>query len=330
MKKAVVSNLQLDVAGVRSGLDGGVFGERSVPSLNTLEDGVTGDCLTTLRITRLPFYHVIQNQDLDAHRIIGEICRSTKVYEILKIKDFDQCRTDPLKVSSHPRSSTFSFSSHGKFLSDGTLKRFAAYKYLVCGESQEKATIVRMEGIGEMTFLGPVALKIEQSINLIIQNHGKIRDLLPSMSQPRMIDELTYSFEDDPIVPNTKEMDAVPDALREVAQILTESTVSEEDISKKLRIISQIIYHQDERQLREIWERTFQQENANVRDLFVDCIAASGSHTAVVFLVDLIEQRKLEGFPAVWTLMSSGHSVQYPTIPILRRCKGSYTVRGST
>lgn len=55
------------------------------------------------------------------------------------------------------------------------------------------------------------------------------------------------------------------------------------------------------------------------RDLFVDCIATSGSHTAVVFLVDLIEQRKLEGFPAVWTLMSSGHSVQYPTIPILRR-----------
>lgn len=87
-----------------------------------IKDGVTGDCLTTLRITRLPFYHVIQNQDLDAHKIIGEICRSTKVYEILKIKDFDKCRTDPLKVSSHPRSSTFSFSSHGKFLSDGTLK----------------------------------------------------------------------------------------------------------------------------------------------------------------------------------------------------------------
>lgn len=64
-------------------------------------------------------------------------------------------------------------------------------------------------------------------------------------------------------------MDAVPDALREVAQILTESTVSEEDISKKLRIISQIIYHQDERQLREIWERTFQQENANVRLPFI-------------------------------------------------------------
>lgn len=55
------------------------------------------------------------------------------------------------------------------------------------------------------------------------------------------------------------------------------------------------------------------------RDLFVDCTAASGSHTAAVFLVDLIERRELEGFQAVWTLMSSGHSMQYPKIPTLRR-----------
>jgi hypothetical protein len=40
---------------------------------------------------------------------------------------------------------------------------------------------------------------------------------------------------------------------------------------------------------------------------------------AAVFLVDLIERRELEGFQAVWTLMSSGHSMQYPKIPTLRR-----------
>lgn len=85
---------------------------------------MTGDCFTTLRITRLPFYHVIQNHDLDAHKAIGEICRSTKVFEILKVKDFDQCQNDPLKVSSHPRSSTSSFSPNGKFISDDTLKVF--------------------------------------------------------------------------------------------------------------------------------------------------------------------------------------------------------------
>ena len=37
IKKAVASNLQLDVAGVRSGLDGGVFGERNAPALSSLE-----------------------------------------------------------------------------------------------------------------------------------------------------------------------------------------------------------------------------------------------------------------------------------------------------
>lgn len=36
MKKAVASHLQLDVSGVRSGVDGGVFGERNA-ALNSLE-----------------------------------------------------------------------------------------------------------------------------------------------------------------------------------------------------------------------------------------------------------------------------------------------------
>lgn len=137
------------------------------------------------------------------------------------------------------------------------------------------------------------------------------------------------------------------EALQEVGQTLAESTISEDDISKKLSIISQIISRLDESQLREIWQKTFQPENSTVRllfimmpstylllrltyicmclrflanrDLFVDCTAASGSHTAAVFLVDLIERRELEGFQAVWTLMSSGHSMQYPKIPTLRR-----------
>jgi hypothetical protein len=143
-------------------------------------------------------------------------------------------------------------------------------------------------------------------------------------------------------------VEAVFEALQEVGQTLAESTISEDDISKILSIISQIISRLDESQLREIWQKTFQPENSTVRllfimmpstylllrltyicsmclrflanrDLFVDCTAASGSHTAAVFLVDLIERRELEGFQAVWTLMSSGHSMQYPKIPTLRR-----------
>ena len=79
---------------------------------------MTGDCLATLRITRLPFYQVMQDGDGDKHQVIGDICRTTKVYEITKMKDFDQCRSDPFQTSSNPPSAaTF----HGS-RSDGTLK----------------------------------------------------------------------------------------------------------------------------------------------------------------------------------------------------------------
>lgn len=58
------------------------------------------------------------------------------------------------------------------------------------------------------------------------------------------------------------------EALQEVGQTLAESTISEDDISKILSIISQIISRLDESQLREIWQKTFQSGNATVR-LFI-------------------------------------------------------------
>lgn len=64
-------------------------------------------------------------------------------------------------------------------------------------------------------------------------------------------------------------MEAVFEALQEVGQTLAESTISEDDISKKLSIISQIISRLDESQLREIWQKTFQPGNATVRLLFI-------------------------------------------------------------
>ena len=67
-----------------------------------LKDGVTGDCLTTLRVIQLPYYQAIQNQPVESHQIIAEACRSTKIYEITKVKDFNQCQSDPLQLSMHP------------------------------------------------------------------------------------------------------------------------------------------------------------------------------------------------------------------------------------
>lgn len=55
------------------------------------------------------------------------------------------------------------------------------------------------------------------------------------------------------------------------------------------------------------------------RDLFVDCVAASGSPSAAAFILDLIEERELKGFQALWLLMSSGHSVRQPKVPLLRK-----------
>lgn len=59
-------------------------------------------------------------------------------------------------------------------------------------------TVIRIEGIGELIFSGPIKLKTEQIVSLVIQSRGQIRNLLPSLSQPQVIDDLTFSFEEDP------------------------------------------------------------------------------------------------------------------------------------
>lgn len=123
VKKAAASIVQLDVTGVRSAPDGGVFGERS-SSINSLEvirphneitrhslstryavitkkDAVTGDCLTNLRFTRLPYHRAVRQLATDeGDRVAVELCRSSNIYEIVKTKDFDDCRVDPLHSSS--------------------------------------------------------------------------------------------------------------------------------------------------------------------------------------------------------------------------------------
>ena len=81
---------------------------------------------------------------------------------------------------------------------------------------------------------------------------------------------------------SSKEVQAVFEVLQEVGQTLQESTLSEDDISKKLRIISQIIFRLDESQLREIWRKTFQPGNATVRLLFIMLPSAY-----LLFMVDL-------------------------------------------
>lgn len=71
---------------------------------------------------------------------------------------------------------------------------------MACGESSEKNTIVRMEGVGKLVFSGTIKLKTQQIVSLVILSRGQIRNLLPSLSQPQVIDDLTFSFEEDSTV----------------------------------------------------------------------------------------------------------------------------------
>lgn len=70
---------------------------------------------------------------------------------------------------------------------------------MTCGDSSEKSTIVHMEGVGELLFSGPSRLKTEQIVSLTLGSRGQIRDLLAPLSQPKLLDGLIFSFDDDPV-----------------------------------------------------------------------------------------------------------------------------------
>lgn len=55
-----------------------------------------------------------------------------------------------------------------------------------------------MEGVGELVYTGPVAFKTEQIVSLMLQRRQPIRDLLPPLTQPKLEDGLTYSFDEAP------------------------------------------------------------------------------------------------------------------------------------
>ena len=53
-----------------------------------------------------------------------------------------------------------------------------------------------MEGVGEMVYSGPFAFRTEQLVNLVLQSHRQISDLLPPLMQPKLEDGLIFSFDD--------------------------------------------------------------------------------------------------------------------------------------
>ncbi len=143
-----------------------------------------------------------------------------------------------------------------------------------------------MEGVGELVYTGPVAFKTEQIVSLMLQRRQPIRDLLPPLTQPKLEDGLTYSFDEalaldavryglgqfkscrnkfERLVRSVEEAETVLGTLHQVALIIVGSTTSEIDISEKLEIVSQTISRLNETQLQEIWERVLLAENGTVR-----------------------------------------------------------------
>ena len=151
-----------------------------------------------------------------------------------------------------------------------------------------------------MVYSGPFAFRTEQLVNLVLQSHRQISDLLPPLMQPKLEDGLIFSFDDaltpavrqDAVLPwfilpvewnyltivySVEEVDTVLETLAQVALILEESTTSDIDISRKLGIVSQTVSRFNETQLHQIWERVELPQNATVRlNLLNSCIFRIG------------------------------------------------------
>lgn len=142
-----------------------------------------------------------------------------------------------------------------------------------------------MEGVGELNFYGPFTLTTKQTISLVLLKNGPIHDFLPPLSQPKLLDELTFTADESPTAARSEiflsehqiviifevtlysaeEAERVLGTLQEVARTLFETTSPEVDVTKKLSFISETIFHLDAAQLRQIWVQSYQSGNATTR-----------------------------------------------------------------
>lgn len=97
--------MQIDFSGSRP--DGPVFdwsffsNEYPNAAFTVFEDGVTGDCSTTISLNRLTASQVY---DLEAFDLgsFEATCADKPVYEVIKAKDFNRCKTNPVYYNTNP------------------------------------------------------------------------------------------------------------------------------------------------------------------------------------------------------------------------------------
>lgn len=81
---------------------------------------------------------------------------------------------------------------------------------MACGETVERATIVRVEGFGQLTESSSERgspfdnddnddddIKVDQVVSLLMQSRSQIHQLLPFPADSQVFDSFIYTFDDD-------------------------------------------------------------------------------------------------------------------------------------
>jgi hypothetical protein len=73
-----------------------------------MQDSITGDCSTTITVTRLPLSQV---QITDAFKLgsFDAVCQDKPVYKIVKTKDYNRCQNNPVWSTANPSTHSCEF-----------------------------------------------------------------------------------------------------------------------------------------------------------------------------------------------------------------------------
>ncbi|XP_046638923.1 vitellogenin-like [Daphnia pulicaria] len=341
IKKAIASQLQLDVTGVRN--DGAAFNYKAATkdgekaTLTVLEDSVTGDCSTSIEISRLPYAQVFASAGFKLESF-DDVCGSKPVYQILKTKDFNNCKTNPAwhTTTSNSYECDLDKANCGHFL-----KRTAVTKYVACGESLSKLTIVYAGGYSDL-MAQPFATKTDELVNAVItkltlEKKESIGSHLAAPAYPKEHKSLNYVFGDFnqlsqdgvAVQPNLHSAYAkspapiealhgsVLDSLQVVASDLKENSDSDQDNLDRLAVIGRVLPMFSLDELRYLWEDVKNQD-AVVVTLFIDCVVQAGSNPTVMLIKELIETEQITGQKASWAMAALGYHVKTPTQELLK------------
>lgn len=180
------------------------------------QDSVTGECTTSIEISRLPYTQVFASAGFQLNSF-DHVCGNDRpVYQIVKTKDFGNCKTNSgwHTTTSNVYNCDLNKTNCGDFLKvqkctnirfiqtfkRNVWQRTSVTKYLACGESLSKLTIVYVGGYSDL-MAQPFATKTNELVNAVVtkwtlQKKESIRSRLPTPAYPKEHNSLAYVFGD--------------------------------------------------------------------------------------------------------------------------------------